>query len=57
MIIFFDDKIFRFNVYLLFNKFNLIILIAFKIFLNNSKYDDNKCIRFRINCGIEFDNY
>ena len=57
MITFFDDKILRFNVYLLFDKFASIILIAFKMFFNNSKYDNNKCIRFRINCDIKFDNY
>ena len=57
MIIFFNDKIFRFDIYLLFNKFDLIIFIAFKMFFNDLKYDDNKCIRFRINCDIKFDNY
>ena len=57
MIIFFDDKIFRFNVYLLFNKSDLTIFIAFKMFFNDSKYNNNKYIRFRIDCGIEFDNY
>ena len=57
MIIFFNDKIFRFNVYLLFNKFNLTIFIAFKMFFNYSKYDNNKCIRFRIDYDIKFDNY
>ena len=54
---FFDDKILRFNVCLLFNKFNSIILIAFKMFFNNLKYNNNKYIRFRIDCDIEFDNY
>ena len=57
MIIFFDDKTLRFDVYLLFNKFDLIIFIAFKMFFNDSKYDNNKYIRFRINCDIKFDNY
>ena len=57
MIIFFNDKILRFNVYLLFNKFDLIIFIAFKMFFNNSKHNNNKYIRFRIDCDIKFDNY
>ena len=57
MIIFLDDKTFRFNVYLLFNKFNLTIFIAFKMFFNDLKYDNNKYIRFRIDCDIKFDNY
>ena len=54
---FFDNKTFRFDVYLLFNKFNSIIFIAFKMFLNDLKYNDNKYIRFRIDCDIKFDNY
>ena len=57
MIIFFNDKTFRFNVYLLSNKFDLIILIAFKMFFNDLKHDNNKCTRFRIDYDIEFDNY
>ena len=57
MIIFLNDKIFRFNVYLLFNKFNLTIFIAFKMFFNDSKYNNNKYTRFRINYNIKFDNY
>ena len=54
---FFNDKILRFNVYLLFNKFDLAIFIAFKIFFNDLKYNNNKYIRFRINCDIKFNNY
>ena len=57
MIIFFNDKILRFDVYLLLNKFNSTIFIAFKMFFNDSKHDNNKYIRFRIDCDIEFDNY
>ena len=57
MIIFFNDKIFRSDVYLLFNKFNSTIFVVFKMFFNDSKHNNNKCIRFRINCDIKFDNY
>ena len=57
MIIFFDDKTLRFNVYLLFDKFNLTILIAFKMFFNNSKHNNNKYTRFHIDYNIKFDNY
>ena len=39
--IFFNNKTFRFNVYLLFDKFNLIIFITFKMFFKNSKYNNN----------------
>ena len=57
MIIFFNNKILRFDVYLLFNKFDLIILIAFKMFFNDSKYNDNRYIRFRIDYNIKYNNY
>ena len=57
MIIFFNDKIFRFDIYLLLDKFDLTIFIAFKMFFNDLKYNDNKYIRFRIDCDIKFDNY
>ena len=57
MIIFFNDKIFRFDIYLLFDKFDLIVFIAFKMFFNDLKHNDNKYIHFRINCDIKFDNY
>ena len=57
MIIFLDDKNFRFNIYLLFDKFDLIILIAFKMFFNDSRYDNDKYTHFRIDCDIKFDNY
>ena len=57
MIIFFNNKILRFDVYLLFNKFDLIILTAFKMFFNDSKYNDNRYIRFRIDYNIKYNNY
>ena len=47
----------RFDIYLLMNKFNKIVFVAFKIFLNNVKYSDCRYIRFRINYGLKFDNY
>ena len=57
MIIFFYDKILRFNVYLLINKFNKIVFIAFKSFFNNVKYDDYKYIHLRNDYDKKYDNY
>ena len=39
------------------NKFNEIILIIFKIFFNNIKYNNYRYINFRINYKSKFDNY
>ena len=55
--IFLYNKTLRFNIYLLINIFNKIILIAFKIFFNNIKYNDYRYIRFRINYKSKFDIY
>ena len=38
------------------NKFNKIILVVFKIFLNNIKYSDYRYTRFRINYKSKFNN-
>ena len=54
---FFNDNILRFNVYLLIDKFDLIIFIAFKMFFNDAKYDNNRYIRFRNDYDIKFGNY
>ena len=48
---------FRFNVYLLINKFDLIIFIAFKMFFNYLKHNDNRYIHFHNNYDIKFNNY
>ena len=57
VIIFLYKKILYFNIYLLINKFNKIIFITSKIFLNNIKYNNYRYTRFRINCESKFDNY
>ena len=57
IITFLNNFTLRSDIYLLSNKFSQFVLIVFKLFLNNIKYNDYRYTRLRSDYDTKFQNY